>query len=200
MKYEPKQTERNRRFCVICKSEFYAFPSSNRKACKSTECALAILSHRGRRHGESNTRLHNIWNGMKNRCLHKTEYKHLDVCDAWQSYETFRDWAHASGYSEALEIDRRDNSKGYSPENCRWATRRQQMQNTGLRKQKNKTSKYKGVQRLSHTRKPWRALGTINAKPIQLGLFATETEAAKAYDAWAVTAYGEFASPNFKEE
>jgi len=36
----------------------------------------------------------------------------------------------AIGYERGLQIDRRDNNLDYSPENCRWVTRSQNMQNS----------------------------------------------------------------------
>jgi len=79
--------------------------------------------------GESYTRLHGVWNRMKTRVkpeFHKA-YRYYDrgitVCDEWISdYFAFRDWALENGYSDDLTLDRIDNSKGYSPDNCRFVT------------------------------------------------------------------------------
>lgn len=88
------------------------------------------------RHGEIKTRLYNVWNGMRSRCNTPTA-EHYDryggrgikVCPEWDSYEAFRDWAHANGYDDSLTLDRRDNDGDYTPTNCRWATRRTQTRN-----------------------------------------------------------------------
>jgi hypothetical protein len=55
----------------------------------------------------------------------------ITVCAEWRSsFVTFRDWATANGYDPELQLDRRDNDKGYSPDNCRWVTSVQNMNNT----------------------------------------------------------------------
>ena len=87
-------------------------------------------------HGMSNSRLYRIYKHMRNRCYNKNDarYKYygargIVVCDEWQKFETFRDWALSNGYSDSLSIDRIDYNKDYCPNNCRWADDIQQSNN-----------------------------------------------------------------------
>ena len=87
-------------------------------------------------HGGYYTRLYGIWSKMRARCsnpslpdFQRYGRRGIAVCDAWQDFASFRTWAEANGYRDDLTIDRRDNDRGYEPENCRWATLTQQARN-----------------------------------------------------------------------
>lgn len=94
-----------------------------------------------------NKRLYSIWHNMKSRCTN-TKMAHFDryggrgikVCDDWQKFEPFYEWAMSHGYSDTLTLDRIDVDGNYEPSNCRWVDMYVQNNNT----QKNHYITYKG--------------------------------------------------------
>jgi hypothetical protein len=160
----------------------------------------------GASHGQSRTRLYRIWSKMRSRCRgthSKVVEKYysdrgITVCDEWdRSFSAFRDWALANGYSDTLTIDRRESHKGYSPDNCRWATRHQQSLNRKRHASPRKQSRFSGVSKAPHQPGKWRAQACLNGKSYHLGTFACEEQAALAYDLWALDHFGEYACLNF---
>ena len=88
-------------------------------------------------HGKSNTRLYNIWCGIKERCFNKKAKRYKDygeknitMCKEWKNdFEKFYEWSINNGYKDNLTIDRINNYDGYNPSNCRWITKFEQNQN-----------------------------------------------------------------------
>ena len=97
-----------------------------------------MAGNASRKHGFHNTRLYRIHKSMMERCGHTGtrhkwamyyEDRGIAVCKEWHDREVFFAWALANGYSDELELDRINNDKGYTPENCRWVTHLVNMRN-----------------------------------------------------------------------
>lgn len=93
-------------------------------------------------HGMTNTRLFSIWSGIKNRCYNKNKDEYIrygaagiGMCEEWlEDFMNFYNWSMNNGYADDLSIDRIDNSKGYSPDNCRWVDKETQTLNRSCTK------------------------------------------------------------------
>lgn len=86
-------------------------------------------------HGLSEHRLYRTWHSMMTRCHSPKHRKYADyggrgieVCERWKTVENFIEDMYPS-FVEGLTLDRTDNDKGYSPDNCRWATPKEQSAN-----------------------------------------------------------------------
>lgn len=127
----------------------------------------------------SNKRLGNIFNGMKVRCYnpnHKNYRwygaKGIRICNEWiKNPQEFEVWAFANGYKDNLTIDRIDESKSYSPDNCRWI-------NLGENSKYKSTTSLINVDGETHSGKDWsKILGfspnVINKYVVKYGLSNT---------------------------
>lgn len=120
-------------------------------------CGCIRKNHpNGTKHGMCYTRLNGIYRRMKQRCINPNSPRYTDyggrgirVCKEWvDDFMNFYNWAIQNGYSDKLTLDRINNDGNYEPNNCRWATTRQQANNT----RHNHILVYQGV---SHTMAEW---------------------------------------------
>lgn len=85
----------------------------------------------------SEKRLHWVWAAIIQRCTNEKckDYKDygargISICAEWRAdFAAFCTWAKANGYAEGLSIDRIENEKGYTPDNCQWVGDKEQMRN-----------------------------------------------------------------------
>jgi len=80
------------------------------------------------KHGLYSHPLYRVWTAMKYRCKTSRgigEYYHnrgIRVCDEWQAFIPFFNWATNNGYQRGLTLDRINNDGNYEPSNCRFTT------------------------------------------------------------------------------
>ena len=110
---------------------------------KSCGCwARENLINRTTVHGLHRHPLYSVWWAMKDRCYksnHKAYHRYggrgITVCEEWlNDFKNFYDWAIKKGYRRGLTIERENNDGNYEPNNCKWTTMDEQVQNSSLAK------------------------------------------------------------------
>lgn len=130
--------QRNARWKCVCDCGNYSTPAANNlKAGVTTSCGCVqrkASKEYNTKHGLSTTSTYTIWHDMVRRCTDPRRIRYsqyggrgITVCDDWMYFENFvRDMGQRPN---KLTLERKDNDKGYSKDNCIWATQLQQSRN-----------------------------------------------------------------------
>ena len=174
--------------CQYCGKEFEAQSSNIKHGLKSCGCLVG----KNTTHGLKSNRFYDTWYGMRGRCINPKDrgYKNyggrgITVCEEWLDVVNFVAWAEKTHPNiEGLSLDRIDNDKGYSPENCTWSDKTTQAINQ--RRMKNNKSGYVGVTYHKKGIAKWHSSIGINYKVIHIGSFITKEEAVQARDSYII--------------
>jgi hypothetical protein len=139
VEYAGRQGKQSRWKCSCDCGEIKTVQGNNLSAGHTKSCGcfnkeMTLKAHT--KHGDSGSPEHSAWRMMIHRCQNPANNQYpnyggrgINVCDRWQSYEEFlKDMGRRP--TPVHSIDRIDNSAGYSPVNCRWATKKEQSRNT----------------------------------------------------------------------
>lgn len=176
-------------FCGnIFKTMVQSVKSSRTQSCGCYHKKINIES--SIKHGLSKHKIYIVWKSMMSRCnnIKHISYKDygqrgITVCERWLNVANFIEDMYPS-YIEGLTIDRENNDKGYSKDNCRWVNKSIQQRNK-RKLQSNNTSGYRGVTFYKRDKK-YKAQIQLKLKKIPIGKFNTALEAAKAYDQYVI--------------
>ncbi len=127
---------RTRWVCLCdCGRQHIALTQSLRSGQRSCGCARRQARPGLVTHGLYKTRIYYIWGGMISRSP-VNDPRVLEIYQgpgthdpAWDDFATFAAWSAENGYAPDLSLDRIDNSRGYWPDNCRWADKLTQANN-----------------------------------------------------------------------
>lgn len=190
MKFATDKSKEKKRYglyqCQYCGKEFEA-RLQNVKHESTRSCGCQSKKYRNP-HGLYKHRLFQTWDKMMARCynIKNKSYKNyggrgIKVCDKWLDVVNFIEDMYPT-WEEGLSLDRIDVNGNYCPENCRWADKYTQAQNT-RDIYKNNTSGFRGVSFIKLTSK-WLAYIRIKGQVKNLGYYPTALEAAKAYETY----------------
>ena len=182
-------------FKCFCGNEFKTYTQSIKlgltKSCGCIHKELIVKRNVLRTtHGLSKHKIYIVWKSMMSRCnnIKHINYKDygqrgITVCERWLNVANFIEDMFPT-FQKGLTLDRKDNDRGYSKDNCRWVENKIQHRNTRKIRSTN-TSGYRGVSFYNLCNK-WYSRICVDYKNIYLGRFNTAIEAARAYDDYII--------------
>jgi hypothetical protein len=139
--YKGKKSNRKYWTCLCDCGNIIVVSGTNLRTGQTKSCGCMKKEHMRNlnlTHDLSGSRIYHIHRGILARCFNPREpsYKHyggrgITVCSEWLTFKSFYKWAISSGYSgkKELSLDRINNEGNYEPDNCRWATMKEQGNN-----------------------------------------------------------------------
>lgn len=131
--------EKKRRFKCICECGQIATPTlAGLRSGNSKSCGC-IRKNNNKKHGMAKSSIYMIWGSMINRCKNKTSQAYhyyggrgIQVCQRWLNFKNF--FEDMGERPLGATLDRKNNNKNYSPDNCRWISHKKNCQNSSRAK------------------------------------------------------------------